>query len=273
MAQNALAVRQSEEVQVNSMGELRQLAESAAGSRFFGAATPDQALMIMLAGKDLGFSYTQALRSFHVINGRPTLSADAMVAICKASPDCEKFERVEETATSVTWAAKRRGEREQSCTFTLEDAKRAGLLEKRDSNWSKYPTRMLNARAKAFLARDLFPDLLAGLLEDSEAADIAPRRVESDVRHVPEARPTPAPESGPREAVVSDFDRLATRVYDAMELADLDAVAVAIKAASGSLSADQMKTLRADFSRARERILASHEATAQTPDREPGEEG
>ncbi len=90
---------------------------------------------------------------------------------------------------------------------------------------------------------------------------------------VPEPRPTPAPEGGPREAVVSNFDRLATRVYDAMELVDLDAVAVAIKAASGSLSADQMRTLRADFARARERILASHEAAAQTPDRETGQEG
>lgn len=271
MAQNALVVRQSEEVQVNSMSELRQLAESAAGSRFFGAATPDQALMIMLAGKDLGFSYTQALRSFHVINGRPTLSADAMVAICKASPDCEKFERVEETATSVTWAAKRRGEREQSCTFTLEDAKRAGLLEKRDSNWSKYPTRMLNARAKAFLARDLFPDLLAGLLEDSEAADIAPRRVESDIRHVPEPRPTPVPESGPRDADVSLDHKLDTIKFDlnacssTAEVETLLAKLVALK-----LPKDHPR--RVEMLKVYEAAKASVRA-AETPDREPGEEG
>lgn len=233
MAQNALAVVPQQDIQVTSMAELRELAEDAASSRFFGATTPEQALVIMMAGRDLGLSYMQSLRMFHVINGKPTMSADGMVGVCKASPLCEKFERVSESATSVTWATKRQGEPEQQSTFTLEDAERAGLLGKKDSNWAKYPIRMLNARAKAFLARDVFPDILAGLLTAEEATDmIQPRHVETVVRHVPEPRPTPVPPSGPRDVVdpvLADAKVLVDEMRAAMSLAELSAVVAKVQ--------------------------------------------
>ena len=233
MGNAALAVRQEADIQVGSLGELRQLAEDAAASRFFGATTPEQALVIMMAGRDLGLSYMQSLRMFHVINGKPTMSADGMVGVCKASPLCEKFERVSESASSVTWATKRQGEPEQRSTFTLEDAERAGLLGKKDSNWAKYPIRMLNARAKAFLARDVFPDILAGLLTTEEAADmVQPRHVETVVRHVPESRPTPAPASGPRDVVdsmLTDAKALAEEMRAAMSLAALSTVVAKVQ--------------------------------------------
>lgn len=226
MAQNALAVRQDDSIQVTSLGELRALAADAAASRLFGAASPEQALMIMMAGKDLGLSYAQSLRSFHVIEGRPSLTADAMVAVCKSSPDCERFERVSESPEHATWAAKRRGESEQTSTFTLADAHRAGLIRK-GGNWEKYPQRMLSARAKAFLARDVFPDLLAGLYDPDEIpvrAETAPRRVESDVRHVPESRPTPAPESGERTTHDADAAGLAEEMRAAMSVSELSQI-------------------------------------------------
>ncbi len=231
MAQNALAVVPQQDIQVTSMAELRELAEDAASSRFFGAATPEQAICLMLAGKDLGFSYMQSLRLFHVINSKPTLSADALVAIVKAHPSCEKFHRVSESNAEATWVAKRRGEPEQMSTFTMEDARAAGLLEKKaGNNWQTYPKRMLNARAKAFLARDVWPDLVAGLYSSEEME--RPTQVETDVRHVPEPRPTPVPPSGPRDVVdpvLADAKVLVDEMRAAMSLAELSAVVAKVQ--------------------------------------------
>jgi hypothetical protein len=72
----------------------------------------------------------------------------------------------------VTYETKRRGApKPQQLTWTLADAQRAGLGG--GDNWKKYPRAMLSARCKAELARDVYPDVLAGVYETSEADEIA----------------------------------------------------------------------------------------------------
>lgn len=127
---------------------------------------PDDVFLIMAQGAELGLSTMQALRGLHVIEGRVTLSADLMVALCVASPVCEYFRCVEQSAAGATWEAKRRGSEPQRLTFSLEDARRAGLQDK--GNWRSWPGRMCSARAKAFLARDVFPDIVGGLYSPDE---------------------------------------------------------------------------------------------------------
>jgi len=113
----------------------------------------------------------------------------------------------------------------------MEDARAAGLLEKKaGNNWQTYPKRMLNARAKAFLARDVWPDLVAGLYSSEEME--RPTQVETDVRHVPEPRPTPVPPSGPRDVVdpvLADAKVLVDEMRAAMSLAELSAVVAKVQ--------------------------------------------
>ena len=59
-------------IQPASMSELKELAQWANKSGFLGTQSPEQALLVMMAGRDLGFSYTQSLRAFHVIKGKPS---------------------------------------------------------------------------------------------------------------------------------------------------------------------------------------------------------
>lgn len=272
-----LAVRQDvPEIVVSSMTELQQLAKASADTQFFGAKTPQQALVLMLAGRDLGFSYMQSLRSFHVINGKPSLTADAMVAICLARKDlCAYFRRVSESETEATWETQRVGDPSPTrSTFTLAEAKTAGLLG--NAMWSKYPKRMLSARAKAFLARDVYPELLAGFLEEGEAQGIVegPRAVETVatvVDEAPPARPTPPPASGPREAPVRtrlDDACEAQLVYieNALDLVALDGAAAAVKALS--LPAGEWKTKLGAAYVARRKAL-----TAPPPEAPPAEQG
>lgn len=226
---------QSGGLEPSTFGELKALAAHAAQSQFFGAKNESQALMIMMAGRDLGLSYTQALRVFHVIEGKPTLSADGMVGVCLQSGACEFF-RVVGDSNSATATTRRRGQPEQSCTFTIDDAKRAGLTGK--GNWSKYPDRMLKARAKANLARDVYPELLAGLYDPDEIS--TERSAPAAVEVVVEAKQERDPAA--REA-------FADAIEQAKDARALKAVAASIKVAHtrGLLGDDDRLALSAAF--------------------------
>jgi len=130
----------------------------------------------IVAGRELGLAPMAALRGVHVVKGKPILSADTMVAVALGSGACEYFTCVNESDESVTYETKRTGTPPQRLTWTSADAKRANLD---GDNWRKYPRAMLKARCKAALARDVYPDALAGCYEESERAEIEPVRAVS----------------------------------------------------------------------------------------------
>jgi hypothetical protein len=130
---------------------------------------PANVLAAMMAGQELGFAPMASLRSVHIIKGVPKLTADAMVAAVLASGKALYFEPSNITNTSVTYVTKRVGStREQTCTWTAEDAKRAGLTS---DNHRLYPRQMLGSRAKSELARMVYPDVLAGVYTDDEPSE------------------------------------------------------------------------------------------------------
>lgn len=166
-----------------TLDEAKSLAEVMSKSTLLPEALRGKAADVfvsILAGQELGLPPMAALRGVHVVQGKPILSADTMVGVVLGSGMAEYFSCTAETATSVTYETKRRGTpTPQSCTWTVEDAKRAGLLDKdgrgKDgSNWAKYQRAMLRARCKAMLARDVYPDVLAGCYDDDEARAFAP---------------------------------------------------------------------------------------------------
>src|SRR5687768_13613437 len=116
-----------------NMNELKLLAVDAHKAGFFGAKSPEQALLIAMSGRDLGLSYTQALRAFHVTQqGKMTMSADGMMAVVLGHADvCEYFITVESTTTKATVETKRRNApRPSTLTYTIDDARMAGLANK-----------------------------------------------------------------------------------------------------------------------------------------------
>lgn len=167
----ALTVRGEREIVLpRSMDEFIKLAEKLAESKLLPEelrGKVPEVLMQMLSGQELGLTPMTSLRSFHIIKGRPVMSSDAMVAIVLGSGKAEYFRRVEATDKSVTYATKRRGETEQRCTWTMDMARTAGLAAK--DNWRAHPRQMLASRCKTELARDVYPDVLAGCMELDEA--------------------------------------------------------------------------------------------------------
>jgi hypothetical protein len=124
-------------------------------------------LLTFMTGQELGLSPMQSLRGIHIIEGKPSLSADLMVAVVRRSGACEYFHEVEGDDTHAIYETQRRGgDKPQRASFSLDDAKRAGLLHK--DNWKRYPGAMLRARAKSALAGMVYEDLLFGCYTPDE---------------------------------------------------------------------------------------------------------
>jgi len=178
---------------------------------------PEDIMVAVQWGCEIGLAPMQALQNISVINGKPSVYGDAAMALVQASPVCEGVdESIEGEGTPNPVAvciARRKGRNPVIVRFSVEDAKRAGLWGKQGP-WQAYPKRMLQMRARGFALRDAFPDVLKGLITVEEAQDYpdeAKPRPVKDVTPMP-ANPLdviappalPEPESEPIEAVTVD---------------------------------------------------------------------
>lgn len=123
---------------------------------------PGNIIVAMQWGFEVGLKPLQALQNIAVINGRPSMWGDAVMALVRSSPLCEYVLEDFDGAGTAVCRAKRRGEPEQVRTFSDEDAKKAGLAGKAGP-WSTSPKRMKQMRARSFALRDVFADVLKGM--------------------------------------------------------------------------------------------------------------
>ena len=240
-----------------TFAEAKEMAEYLSASALvpaFCRKQPHAVFAMVAAGAEMGLApmaslralYVQVDRNGNMRDGVPRMYSDAMVAVCLARPDlCEYFTLIESSDTRATWETKRRGSAPVRRTWDTDRAKKAGLLGN-PGPWSAHQPRMLSARAKGELAKDVYPDLVGGFLtpeEDSEIADAAPLAPSDfarpaatpvvveppkppakaakvpkaappviDVPAVEVAPPPPVVESAPAPAAVAHYDASAARV-------------------------------------------------------------
>ncbi len=135
---------------------------------------PTNIMVAVQMGSEIGLAPMQALQNIAVINGRPSVWGDAMLALCKAHPAWGGIkEMIDGTDTDMVAVCEihRKGDHPVISTFSVDDAKKANLWGK-TGPWQQYPKRMLQMRARGFALRDAFPDALKGLISAEEAQDI-----------------------------------------------------------------------------------------------------
>ncbi len=134
---------------------------------------PENCLVAIQMGAELGLKPVQSLQGIAVINGRPSIWGDALWALVQASQLVEDCYETYDPATQVaTCAIKRVGRSHPTVVaFSKDDAVKAGLWGK-SGPWQQYPARMLAMRARAFCARNAVPDVLKGLAVAEEAQDM-----------------------------------------------------------------------------------------------------
>jgi 5'-3' exonuclease len=151
------------QLEPTSMSEAIRLADLAFHSKQFSAyGTPQAVLMSLLAGRELGLTAMASLRALHILEGKPTMSADLMRALVIKSGAVNYFRCVERTNEKATWEAQRGNDPPVTLTFTMDDARQAGVV-KPNSGWVKFPSDMLTARASSKLARLIAPDVIHGV--------------------------------------------------------------------------------------------------------------
>lgn len=159
---------------------------------------PAQALAIMLTGRELGLAPMLALRSLHVIEGKPGMSAELILARFRQAGG--KYRWVEKTDQCATIQAVAPGnpiEWVETFSFSIEEAERAGVTDKK--NWKRYPAAMLRARAASLMVRAIAPEVSAGLYDPDE---LGAETTESGEVVWPE--PEPARNWGAQRSVSSD---------------------------------------------------------------------
>ena len=186
---------------------------------------PQDILVCVQWGYEMGLAPMQALQNIAVINGKPSVYGDAMMALVQASSVCEDVEEFFEgegtTNPVAVCVAKRRGRKPVTAKFSVEDAKRAGLWGK-GGPWSAYPKRMMQMRARGFALRDAFPDVLKGLITAEEAQDYP-----DEAKPRPVAKPAnpldmvAKPEPTAIAEVITDSASIAEAFVDTVEV-DVD---------------------------------------------------
>jgi hypothetical protein len=162
---NALALIPTQD----EFGAMLQMADVLVKSQFLpqSVKTKEQAVTIMMVGRELNIPPWQAINGVSVIQGRPTVAPQLMLSLIRRSGLQEDIQIVP-SKDCYTVTMKRKGETAHTETFTMDDATRMGLAIK--DNWKKQPMTMLKWRAVAACARVVYPDVIMGLYTPEELA-------------------------------------------------------------------------------------------------------
>ena len=170
---------------------------------------PGNVLVAVQTGAEVGLKPMQSLQGISVINGRPCIWGDAMWALVLSHPEYE--DSVEDKTDSYcTVTLKRRNKSEVTVSFSIDDAKKAGLFGKAGP-WQTAPKRMLQMRARAFACRDLFADALKGIKSVEEVRDYAPEKDMGAAEVVEKTKPSIP------EMTDADFNSQRARFKSAIE--------------------------------------------------------
>lgn len=149
--------------------EIAQMGQIFAKSGMYGIKSPEMAMTLMFQAQAEGIHPAKAMQEYHVINGKPSLSSQAMLSRFQLAGGVAKW--ITRTATEATLHVEHKQGGELDVTWNIDRAKRAGLLG--NPSWTKYPEAMLSARCISEAIRAVFPACLGGMYSIEEEEDIA----------------------------------------------------------------------------------------------------
>lgn len=181
-----------------NLSDAARIAEYIAASGLFGCKTKEQAFSLMLLADAEGLHPAAAARDYHIIEGRPSLKADAMLArymnaggriewLCRTDEKvAAKFTHPSSGTVEVEWTIARA---KKITRYNRKKGRDEPLTD--NQNWKNYPRQMLSARVISEGVRMSFPAIVAGVYTPEEVQDFdEPAPV---VSHRPVAQPATDP--------------------------------------------------------------------------------
>ena len=147
--------------------DLERMAVAITKSGLFGINKPDQAVALLLIAQAEGMHPAAAARDYHIIQGKPALKADAMLARFQQSGGKIQWDELTDNRVAATFSHPAGGT--VMIDWTMDRAKKAGLGGK--GMWAKYPRQMLRARVVSEGIRTVFPGVSVGIYTPEEVSD------------------------------------------------------------------------------------------------------
>jgi hypothetical protein len=157
-----------------SLEEAFRVATALSASKMVPASldSPEKVMVAIMAGAELGLAPFQSLQSFAIINGKPAIWGDGLMAVVRSQGfKVKEWLEGEGDAMIARCELTRPDNGDQAWgEFSVADAKKANLWGKAGP-WQNYPKRMLKMRARAFALRDGAADVLRGFQIREEVED------------------------------------------------------------------------------------------------------
>lgn len=183
---------------VLTIDEIMTLGPILASSGYFSdASQTNQAIVKVLAGRELGIDPVASMTGIHIIKGKPAVGANLMAAAVKANPKYD-YRLREHTDKACSIEFYEQGQSIGTSVFTIEDARKAGT-----QNLDRFPRNMLFARAMSNGVKWFCPDVFrkgitvytpeelgAAVDEDGDVIDVTPVHVQKDAPKAEAPRPT-----------------------------------------------------------------------------------
>lgn len=160
----------TQEIVVYSMSDMERLATAIAKSKLFGMQTQEQALALMAIAQAEGLHPAIAARDYHIVQGRPTLKADAMLARFQAAGGKVEWHSYTDECCDATLSHPSGGT--VRIIWDMERVKQAEI--KNSDMYRKYPRNMLRARVISEGIRTVYPGVVVGTYTPEEASEFEP---------------------------------------------------------------------------------------------------
>lgn len=171
----ALITSQAREIYAkieNPMVAIAELGNMFHKSGIMGVATPGDGSVVALTCMCEGITPLEFAKTYHIINGRPSMRADMMHAKFRSSGGKVTWSNMGDDGKAAEATFEYDGQ-SAVIKYTIEDAKNVvgDKLDKPDSNWKKDRGAMLRARLITKAIRILAPELIAGVYTPEELED------------------------------------------------------------------------------------------------------
>ena len=188
--------------------DMQQMAKAIADSRLFGLTDVNQVLALGMVAQAEGHAFATAARDYHVIQGRPALKADAMMARFQAAGGKVNWEVYTDERVTGNFSHPNGGT--LSVTWTIEQARSIGLV-KPGSGWQKFPRAMLRSRCISEGIRSVYPGSVTGFYSPEEVQDFEPVKTKDLGRFdATPLKPLPEMPENATELVLEAVDRTGT---------------------------------------------------------------
>lgn len=190
-------------MQLIPFDQTKLMAQAIAESKLFGIQTPAQALALGLLCQAEGRHPAEAARDYHIINGKPSLKSEAMLARFQQAGGKVEWHDYTHESVSGTFSHPQGGTLKVS--WTIKDAERAGLTG--NPTWKKFPRQMLKARCISEAVRGIYPGVLSGLYAPEEVAEFGPVQTEPEplaIEATSEPLPEPIQRINPMQRLLAD---------------------------------------------------------------------